>query len=258
MQRILVAIKPWERELPIAAQHICKLAQGAGARIEVVGSVFDAAVSARRERGDVLAQRAQSRTVAAARASLERLASSIRECGARVGTRVVWGVPPYEAILDAAEEWEADLLVVGTHEPGALHTRLTDTDWQLIRRSHCPLLLVKGAAFTGYRTILAAVDAPDGRGDLDRLDRDVLAAGRAVARACNSTMDTVASTPRAIIDAAAHRRAELVIVGAARHCKIAAAFTGNTAEAVAGQLPCDVLVVPMADARRTAAQSKVG
>ena len=55
-------------------------------------------------------------------------------------------------------------------------------------------------------------------------------------------------------------RAELVVVGAARRCKIAAAFTGNTAEAVAGHLPCDVLVVPPAEERRTEAeaQSKVG
>src|SRR5690606_19793080 len=130
----------------------------------IVGSVFDAAVSAGRDRGEPLAHRAQTRAVAAARTWLERLAAPLRAWGARVGTRVVWGVPPYEAILDTAEEWRAELIVVGTHERGALHTRMTDTDWQLIRRARCPLLLVKGAAFSGYRTILAAVDASTGQG----------------------------------------------------------------------------------------------
>lgn len=310
LQRIMVALKPWERDLPIAAQHVRKLAHGVDTQIEVVGSVFDAAVSAGRDRGEALAHRAQSRAVAAARASLERLAAPMREWGARVGTRVVWGVPPYESILDAAEQWEADLIVVGTHERGALNSRMTDTDWQLIRRTRCPLLLVKGAAFSGYRTILAAIDASNGQGSLDALDRAVLAVSRSVAGACHSQLravcaypggglpnpapaaparshgargaepqrlsveqlvdrsgiepsdvDVVAGTPaRAIVAAAAHRRAELVVVGAGRRCRIAATFVGNTAELVVGELPCDVLVVPVPDTgdHAAGARSKVG
>jgi universal stress protein E len=215
-------------------------------------------------------------------------------------------VPPYEAILDAAAEWRPDLIVVGTHERGALQTRMTDTDWQLIRRTRCPLLLVKGACFSGYRTILAAVERPNEQGQFDDLDSAVLAACRSVARVCKSKVravcthpgapldgaatqsveaaprdgsddsvrlqqragdalatalgiapqdvDVVASTPaRAIVDAAAHRRAELVVVGAAQRCRIAATFIGNTAELVAGELPCDVLVVPFTAASPRAA-----
>jgi universal stress protein E len=306
----MVALKPWERELPIAAHHMRQLAHGVDAQIEIVGSVFDAAVSAGRDRGEVLAHRAQTRAVAAARAALERLAAPLRAWGARVGTRVVWGVPPYEAILDAAEEWRAELIVVGTHERGALHTRMTDTDWQLIRRARCPLLLVKGAAFSGYRTVLAAVDASNGQEGLDGLDLAVLAAGRSVAGACNSQLravyadpgamgsapasaapvrqlgaedsaaqlraverladrsgialsavDVVAAAPaRAIVAAAAHRRAELVVVGAGQRCRIAATFIGNTAELVAGELPCDLLVVPVPETRCSVAgaRSQVG
>lgn len=300
----MVALKPWERDLPIAAHHVRKLAQGVDVQIEIVASVFDAAVSAGRDRGEALAQRAQTRAVAGARAVLERLAAPMRAWSARVGTRVAWGVPPYESILDSAEEWGAELLVVGTHERGALLTRMTDTDWQLIRRTRCPLLLVKGAAFSGYRTILAAVDAPNVQGELDELDRAVLAASRSVANACSSQLravyacsaptsatpsrrrelpdpgaehrsaeqladrfgiapseiDVVAATPaRAIVTAAAHRRAELVVVGAGQRCRIAATFIGNTAELVVGELPCDVLVVPPPESRQAAgARSKVG
>src|SRR5690348_1500358 len=179
LQRIVVATKPWERGLPITAKHARQLAQAHDAHIEIVGSVHDAAVSAGRVRGDAAAYRSQYRTVAAARAALERLAASLREEVDRVTTRIVWGVPPYEAILAAAEDWRADLLVVGTHERGALHTRLTDTDWQLLRRARCPLLFVRGAAFSGYRTILAAVP-PHGGLAPDALDLAVLDASRCV------------------------------------------------------------------------------
>jgi len=262
LQRIMVAIKPWERGLPIAADHARQLAQHTGAQIEIVGSVFDAAVSAAQDRGDPAAERARQRAVSTARAGLERLAASMREWGARVTTKIVWGVPAYEAMLGAAQDWAADLLVVGTHERGLLHTRFTDTDWQLMRRTRCPLLLVKGASFGGYRTILAAVDPQGGDDEADGLDRAVLAASHCVARACGSTVRSVelvvGSPAQTIIDAAAHTRAELVVVGSSPRRHLAAAVIGNTAELVAGELPCDVLIVPEAGEPSVALRSQVG
>ena len=264
LQRIMVATKPWERGLPIAANHARQLAQAADAEIVIVGSVFDSAVSAGRDRGDPNAHRTQDRTVAAARAALERLAASMRDCGARVTTQIVWGIPPYEAILAAVEEWRADLLVVGTHERGTLHTRLTDTDWHLIRLACCPLLLVKGAAFSGYRTILAAVAPTRAHREANGLDQAVLAASRSIAAACGSTVRELESVKgsdaQAIIDAAAHRCADLVVVGAAPRRGLAEDFVGNTAELVAGELPCDVLIVPTRVRRPVASglRSQVG
>ena len=247
----MVATKPWERGLPIAAEHVRRLAPSASAEIEIVGSVFDAGVSARRDRGEAAARKSQDRTVAAARAALERLAAPLRAWGARVTTRIVWGVPPYEAILAAAQDWQAELLVVGTHERGTLHTRLTDTDWQLLRRACCPLLLVKGAEFDGYRTIVAAADPLRAHDEPDGVDRTVLAASRCVAEACGSAVQAVGVSPaEAILYAAAQCRADLVIVGGA----------ANTAELIVGALRCDVLIVPVVDEPPVApaVRSKVG
>jgi universal stress protein E len=307
LKRILVAIKPWQRGLPLAANHARQLAQQADAELQLVASVFDAAIGAGRDRGEAAASRAQARALAAARVELERLAGSMRDWGARVTTRVVWGVPPYEAILAAAREWSADLLVVGAHEREILHTRLTDTDWQLMRRTDCPLLLVQGAAFNGYRTILAAVDPLHAHDEPDGLDRGVLTASRCFARAFDSTLRAVYAYPgpaafelasavqvspgvyygtenvealhtRAvrelvaefgidgtevdlvegavadtIVEVAARRRAELVVVGTQQRRGLAAAAVGNTAELVAGQLRCDVLIVPAGGGERHAA-----
>jgi len=260
LRRIMVATKPWERGLPIGADHARQLAPTDGVEIEIVGSVFDAAVSAGRDRGDASAQKSHDRTVATARAGLERLAASMRDSGARVTTRIVWGVPPYESILAAAHDWQADLLVVGTHEPGTPHTRLTDTDWQLLRRARCPLLLVKRATFSGYRTILAAVNPLPERAELTGLDEAVMAASRCVAEARGSTLRKVEGFPAwNVIDAAADRCADLVVVAAARQHDFAAAVVGNTVQLVAGELACDVLIVPVAeDARRGGLRSQVG
>lgn len=300
VQKILVAVKPWERGLPLAANHARQLAQEIDAELRLVATVFDAAVAAGGERGDPQAGTAQARALAGARVELERLAGSLRDWGARVSTRVVWGVPAYEAILTAVREWQADLLVVGAHERSTLHTRLTDTDWQLMRRSPCPLLLVKSPSFSGYRTVLAAVDPLHAHDEPFGLDHAVLDAGRWVARACGSTLRAVyayrgaqafelasavevapgvlygsenveavhrravdelterfgiaagsvdlveGAAAEAILDTAAKRRAELVVVGTQQRRGLLASVVGSTAELVVAGVPCDVLIVPPA------------
>jgi universal stress protein E len=298
--KIMVAIKPWERGLPLSSNHARQLAERSNARIELVSIVFDSSIAARRDRGDSSAQPTHDRVVSTARVALERLAGSIRDWGGQVTTRVVWGTPPYEAILAAAHDWQADLLVVGAHERATLHSRLTDTDWQLMRRTRCPMLLVKSPVFAGYRTILAAVDPLHAHGEPYGLDRAVLAASRCIARLFGSKLRAVYAYPGpeafalasaiqvapgvlygtenvadlhrravselaveygigageidliegspadAVIDMAAHRRAELVVVGTAQRQGLGATLLGHTAEQVAGALACDVLIVPAA------------
>ena len=189
LKRILLAVKPWQRGLPLAANHARQLAQAAGAQLQLLGTVFDASTADRSVPRD--------RALGLARAEHERLARSLRDWGANVTTKVVWGVPVYEEIIAAAREWRADLVVVGTHEPDTLHTRLTDTDWQLMRRAEWPLLLVKSPFFSGYRTVVAAVDPLYAHDEPHGLDRAVLDAGRCIARACDSRLCAVYAYPGA-------------------------------------------------------------
>jgi nucleotide-binding universal stress UspA family protein len=266
--------------------------------------VFDASVAVGRERGDAKAMTRGERMIGAARVELERLAQSMREWGASVTTKVVWEVAAYTGILSATREWHADLVVVGVHEQRPPHTRLTDTDWQLMRLVPCPLLLVKDPVFDGYRTIVAAVDPLHSHAEPYGLDRAVLATARAFARAFGSTLrvvnahlgaaafelasavevtpgvfygaenvralheravtelvdqygvapaeiDLVEGRPaEAIIDTAVARHAQLVVVGAPQRRGRLAAVVGSTAEAVAAEAPCDVLVVPVAGDQR--------
>ena len=197
LKRILVAVKPWQRGLPLSASHARQLAKLAGAQLQLLGTVFDARAAARSERGETAARATRDRALAAAAVELERLARSLRDWGANVTTKVVWGVPVYDSIVAAAREWRADLVVIGTHEPGTLHTRLTDTDWQLMRRAACPVLVVKSPSFDGYKTVLAAVDPLHAHDEPYGLDHDVLSAGRCIARACGSALRAVYAYPGA-------------------------------------------------------------
>jgi universal stress protein E len=298
-ERVLVAIKPWQRGLPLESQHASQLADALGAQLMIASAVFDARVAAGAGRGDAAAPAARARLIDAEHVELEKLAQSLRAWGTAVTTRVVWGAPAYQGVLDVAREWRADLLVVGAHEQGLrLGTRLTDTDWQLMRLAPCPLLLVKDPFFTGYPTVLAAVDPAHPDSDRAGIDRFVLEVARAVSEACESELRVVHALPdparlppspveiapgvycdadaieelhrRAvdellavhgvrpeqadlvqgepadvIVRTAADRRAELVVLGALRRSQLEQVLLGSTAEAVAADVPCDVLLVPV-------------
>lgn len=296
-KRVLVALKPWQRGLPLAAAHARALAQGFEGELKLVSCVFDSQVSARLELRETSAFAAQAGMLERERVELERLAQSLRDWGAAVDTRVLWDAPAYQGALRAAREWQADLLVVGTHERHpAWRTRLTDTDWQLMRQCPCPLLMVKEPSFDGYPVVLAAVDPVHERAD--GTDEAVLGAAREFSRAFRSTLravhafpdpesfalatavqvepgvfygteniepehrravgdllsrvdlsgievDFAAGEPAAVIvDTVAKRHVKLLVLGALRRGSLEQAILGGTAEAVAADVPCDVLLIP--------------
>jgi universal stress protein E len=298
IERVLVAIKPWQRGLPLESQHASQLAEALGAKLMIVAAVFDARIARRVNRGEAAALAARSRLIEVEHVELERLAQSLRGWGANVTTRVVWDAPAYQAVLDVAHEWRADLLVVGVHESRLrLGTRLTDTDWQLMRLAPCPLLLVKDPAFDGYPTILAAIDPAHPEAAVSGVDRAVLDVAGRIAGACRSELRAVHALPpgapvpsptvemapgiyvdqdsiealerravtelaaeyelppqrvdivhgapaKVIAETAADRRAALVVMGVLRRGQVRQAMIGSTAEGVAMDVPCDVLLVP--------------
>lgn len=260
LQKIILAIKPWERGLPLAVQHARSLARADGAQFQLVSNVFDSGVGAACDRGEEAARRIRSRTIDTALAALERLAAPMRESGMAVTTRVAWGAPAYQMILEAAEAWDANLVVVAANDRAMRHARLTDTDWQLLRRTGRPLLLVKSASFSGYGTILTAVDPLHVHSQSEGIDQRVLATARRLERAFGSRLQMFdlleCSEPQAVVDAAARHEAGLLVVGTAQRRGPDSARHAHTVELVAGNVECDVLIVPMREV--PLAYSKVG
>lgn len=77
-----------------------------------------------------------------------------------ITTEVVWHNRPYEAIINQVLDNHYDLVVKGTHKHDSLKSVIfTPTDWHLIRKCPCPLLLVKDHQWPIGGAILAAVNA---------------------------------------------------------------------------------------------------
>ncbi len=171
-QRVLVAIKPWQRGLPLAAARAREFAKSVDGEILLVSVVFDSIIAGGLQGAEALEPVSRNRLIEEQRLELETVAQSLRDWRATVAVRVVWGAEPYREILRVVHEWQADLLVVGAHEPRSLlRASLTDTHWQLMQTCTCPLLLVKDSTPDRHRTILAAVDPSRASG---AMDRDVL------------------------------------------------------------------------------------
>lgn len=86
---------------------------------------------------------------------------------AAVETRVVQGVPK-EEIVREAEEWPADLVVVGARGLGGVKGLLLGSVSQTVARHvHCPVLVVKGRA-RPLATVLLATDGSDGANEAIR------------------------------------------------------------------------------------------
>jgi nucleotide-binding universal stress UspA family protein len=91
----------------------------------------------------------------------EALAEQARQAGIAEGElhgQSVRRGAPHRMLSDLAEEIGADLLIVGATGGGRLHRRLGSTTDRVLRRAHCPVLVVRGSLVVPPKKVLAPVD----------------------------------------------------------------------------------------------------
>ncbi|MDX2320973.1 MAG: universal stress protein UspE [Moritella sp.] len=77
---------------------------------------------------------------------------------AKINLTLVWHKRPFESILEQAERNNHDLIVKSTHNHNKLSAVMfTPTDWHLLRKSQCPVLLVKEHEWPVDGNIVAAI-----------------------------------------------------------------------------------------------------
>lgn len=72
--------------------------------------------------------------------------------------QVLWHNRPFEAIIEAAMQGNYDIIVKATHQQEGLASLLfTPTDWHLLRKAPCQVLLVKEHEWPEHGKILAGI-----------------------------------------------------------------------------------------------------
>lgn len=91
---------------------------------------------------------------------LSGLLAPATAAGLDIAIQVVWHNRPFEAVVKAVLEHNFDLVIKGTHDHDVLKSMIfTPTDWHILRKCPCPVLLVKEHAWPEQGNIIAAVNA---------------------------------------------------------------------------------------------------
>lgn len=275
---ILVPVRKLNVRRSVIVERAAKIAAGSGARLELFHDLSTPVyIDTLYGSGKPLAALTRATRATAVRA-LERLAEPLRARGLKVSTAAVWDFPPYEAVVRRALAIGADLIVAhkrGHHQMKAL---LGYTDWELLRASPVPLLLVKNARHRARAPVLAAIDPLSASARPTPLEQAILRSAGALAAALRAPLHAVqveapwaplgkdkrkglvrhartagiqprrvhllAGDPDLLLPATSRRlRAGTVVMGAMSRRGLKRLFLGNTAERLLDDLRCDVLVV---------------
>ena len=275
---ILVPVRKLNVRRSVVVERAAKIAAGCGARLELFHDLSTPVyVDTLYGSGKPLAAMTRSMRAMALR-SLERLAEPLRARGLTVSTAAVWDFPPYEAVVRRALAIGADLIVAhkrGHHQMKAL---LGYTDWELLRASPVPLLLIKSTRYRTRAPVLAAIDPLHASARPAPLEQQILRNAAALAAALRAPLHALQveapwaplgkdarkglvrharsagiqprrvhlleGDPDLLLPSVSRRlRAGAVVMGAMSRRGLKRLFLGNTAERLLDDLRCDVLVV---------------
>jgi universal stress protein E len=197
IRRILVAVKePAARATPAVVKKGVQLARALGARLELFHALTapiyaDTFIYGDRSFRDIT-HAAQQQAEKRLQALAERFQARGRQRRLKVSVAAEWDTPAYEAIIRRAQASKADLIVAERHAgrhiaPGLLHLN----DWELLRLSPVPVLLVKKSRLYDRPAVLAAVDPSLSHGKPASLDAKILAVGNAVSTALRGRLFAV-------------------------------------------------------------------
>jgi universal stress protein E len=192
VRRILVAIKDLDGKHLPAVLKAAQLARAYGAALEL----FHGLTAPLYTDGIALSQQGLGSLEQDVRQSalrrLEGIADQLRMHSIRVTVCAEWDYPSHEAIIRRALATKADLIVASL-QPGRhrLPWQLRLTDWELVRLSPVPVLLVKNSHPYRHPAVLAAIDPGHAHAKPLRLDQTILKISKTLSTTLRGTLHAV-------------------------------------------------------------------
>ena len=127
---------------------------------------------------------------------ISELTEHHRAAGLNIVIKVVWHSRPFEAIVHAVLEDNYDLVIKGTHDHDVLKSMIfTPTDWHVLRKCPCPVLMVKDHDWPQGGNIIAAVNAGSEQEHHLSLNQRVIAKALQMATMLNASTHLVNAFP---------------------------------------------------------------
>ncbi|KKO46666.1 universal stress protein UspE [Arsukibacterium ikkense] len=127
---------------------------------------------------------------------VSELISDARNQGIAIELKVVWHNRPFEAIVHQVLEQQFDLVIKGTHNHDILKSMIfTPTDWHVLRKCPCAVLLVKEHEWPENGNIIAAVNAGSEQEHHQSLNQRVISNAKAMAEVLQGQVHLVNAFP---------------------------------------------------------------
>jgi universal stress protein E len=196
--QILVAIKTPSSRRQVPMLKAAQIARATGAKLLLFHAITQPLMVDAWSMGGESLQDIQKRWRATVLKQLEKLADGLRQTGLKVECACTWDFPAYEAVVRHALKTKADL-VVAEHTEGkrVMPWLLRFNDWELLRRSPVPVLLVKRRVPWRKSTVLAAIDPQHTFAKPAKLDAAILDAATRMSDAIASPLHVVHAYPGA-------------------------------------------------------------
>lgn len=157
VNKILIAVEQ-DETAKIVLEKVTKLALAADAEIHVVRVIYDANVDAE-VHDKASRQELKTFLMAAEESWLEEFIEDTSSRVKLVESATIWHKQEFQGIIDAAIDCEADLIVKASHQPQGMDAVVhTPQDWNLLRHSPVPVMMVKPQAWREQPVIIAAID----------------------------------------------------------------------------------------------------
>ncbi|MCH2056522.1 MAG: universal stress protein UspE, partial [Thalassotalea sp.] len=113
-----------------------------------------------------------------------------------IDIKVIWHNRPFEAVIDQVIDHGFDVVFKGTHEHDKLKSVIfTPTDWHLLRKCPCPLLLVKDHSWPANGNILAAINVGSDEDEHQSLNKIITEEAKHLADIISANVNLVNSFP---------------------------------------------------------------
>jgi universal stress protein E len=157
-QNILVVIDPTTEDQKALKRSIV-LAQKTKARITAFLAIYDFSYEMTTMLSSDERYSMRDSVITGKRAWIQSLIDNLPDNNLTINIQVVWHNRPFESIIDKVMTQHFDLVIKGTHQHDKLKSVIfTPTDWHILRKCPCPVLLVKEHLWPANGNIIAAIN----------------------------------------------------------------------------------------------------
>jgi universal stress protein E len=188
-RRVLFAIRNPEAARQPGMAKAIQVARALDASLELFHAICDPIFIELARLGDDSVDALRERIEGEVRIPLVRLCDTARKHGVEASYSVEWDYPPHEAIVRRAQALEADLIIAECHKGGRTRAWLMHlTDWELLRLSPVPVLLIRNGKPYRRPLTLATVDPAHAHAKPTKLDERILAAATEFSKGLNGAL----------------------------------------------------------------------